>query len=607
MTDVRRLQRLLVLAAGLLLAAVPAVAADLPWRGKPIRIEANEKPLPDFLRELAASQGVTAVVDPKIGGAISGRFVLTAPGSVQAILDSVCSANGLSWYYDGAFLYVDPASDAKSEVMAISPRNAARIADTLNRLRITDKRYPLSINEREGQVVVSGPRRYVEMVRQTVRLADQQAARADWAEIRVFPLRYAWAADIRMQRGDGQFVVPGVATMLRNLFRRGGAGAGNDSRDTAMPIRIGPTRQMRMSNGETVNVPKVEMNTGTAAAAAAGEDDAPAGAFSGNELPQFHADTRMNAVLVRDTPERMARYEKLVQSLDVRPRLVEIEVTIMDVSSDSLNSLGVDWRLHGRRYDFQTGQGDRPPLTWNNATTEGGQVAGRDSSGAPLTPLGALFTAAIGHETRNYLLARVYALAQKGNANLVARPKVLTLDNTEALLENRTEFYVRVNGFQDAGLFKVDAGTAVRVTPLIVDDAAAGRGVMMSIAIEDGDLGAGSVDNIPIVRRRGVNTQALVSEGTSLLIAGYTSEEKSKVTSGVPVLSSIPVLGKLFQVTEQKQLNMERFYLLTPRLITASGQAVGAASAPAMPVQEAPVAEPQAPSAPPTLPYGPGA
>jgi type III secretion protein C len=134
----------------------------------------------------------------------------------------------------------------------------------------------------------------------------------------------------------------------------------------------------------------------------------------------------------------------------------------------------------------------------------------------------------------------------------------------------------------------VTAGTAVRVTPLIIDEQN-GRGVMMSIDIQDGDLSSASVDRIPIVRRRTVNTQALVAEGTSLLIAGYTSEEKTNATSGVPVLSAIPVLGKLFQYSEKKQLNMERFYLLTPRLVVPGG----AQAAPALPA--APAAPADAP------------
>jgi type III secretion protein C len=224
--------------------------------------------------------------------------------------------------------------------------------------------------------------------------------------------------------------------------------------------------------------------------------------------------------------------------------------------------------------DLQLGRGNGAPLSFDpQAGGSGagglGDVVGTD--GQPLSLPGALLNVAIGHDARNYLLARVHALAQRGNANFVARPKVLTLDNIEAVLENQTEFHVRVNGFQDAGLFSVTAGTAVRVTPKVVDDGA--PGVMMSIHIDDGDLSAVAVDQIPVVRRRAIQTQALVEEGQSLLIAGYTSEEKSNATTGVPLLSDLPLIGRAFRFEEKKQVSMERFYLLTPRLVSARGTA----------------------------------
>ena len=581
---------LLVMLMVLACTAAPVDAADLPARGKPFRIDAADKPLPDLLREIAAAQGITAVVDPKVSGTVSGRFALSGnPGSVQMLLNSLCSANGLTWYYDGAFLFIDPAGEARSEVLPIAPGNAARISDTLARLRIADPRYTLSVSERDGHVHVSGPKRYVDMVKQTVRLIDQRSARVDAAEVRMFPLRYAWAADFRLTRNGKEVAIPGVASVLRNLYgKSSGASmpAGTSGARGRVPaMSIGPSRQIQLSSGESVSAPKIDLG-GMAAATGAMDDEVAAGAaFAGGELPQFQADTRMNAVLVRDIPERMARYEKLIGSMDTRPRLVEIEVTIMDISTDTLDSLGVDWRLRGDHVDLQIGRGNNPPLTWDNANSEAGQSVTINTNGQPTTPLGALFTASIGNDVRRYLLTRVHALAQKGNANFVARPKVLTLDNNEAVLENFSEFYVRVDGFQDAGLFRVTAGTAVRVTPLIIDEQS-GRGVMMSIDIEDGDLSSASVDRIPIVRRRTVNTQALVAEGTSLLIAGYTSEEKTNATSGVPVLSSIPVLGKLFQYSEKKQLNMERFYLLTPRLVVP-GAAQAAPALPAAPAAPA--------------------
>jgi type III secretion protein C len=168
---------------------------------------------------------------------------------------------------------------------------------------------------------------------------------------------------------------------------------------------------------------------------------------------------------------------------------------------------------------------------------------------------------------RDFLLARVSALATNGRAKFVARPKVLTLDNTEASLQNKSEFYVKVPGFQDSSLYTISAGTDVRVTPLVIDEDGGAHSVKLAINIGDDSLAAETVDNIPIVRRRSVNTQAMIGEGKSLLIAGYSSESKSTADSGVPGLSSIPVLGRLFKYSEDKGGRLERFYLLTPRFV----------------------------------------
>jgi len=584
--------RRLLLPAVLLLATAASTAADLPWTGRPFQIVANEKPLSDLLRELAASQGTTAVIDPKIAGTVSGKFG-AAP---LKVLNSLCATYGLSWYYDGAFLYIDPSSEARSEVLSIgnATGNAGWLVQSLTQLRIYDARYPLLVSGREGTVRVTGPKRYVEMVRQVARLLDQKSALNDGAEIRLFPLKYAWAADFRITRSGKEVAIPGVANTLRGLY-------GRTSNVSAQPAqsgdRHGPTayamgadRQLRLSSGDVVNAPRVEL-PGLGAPA---DGDAPQGLAAlgagGAELPQFQADTRMNAVLVRDIPQHMAQYEKLIASMDVRPRLVEIEVTIMDIGTDTLDSLGVDWRAHGSHADFQTGNGSNSPLTFGGATSEAGQtggVGGTNAAGFPVTPVGALFTASIGNSLRDYLLARVSALAQKGDADVVARPKVLTLDNNEAVLENLSDFYVRVNGFQDASLFKVTTGTSVRVTPLIVDEKN-GRGVMLSINIEDGDISTGNtVDQIPIVLHRTVDTQALIDEGTSLLLAGYSSVQKTNASAGVPVLSSIPILGNLFKYSEKKVNKQERFYLLTPRLVTPAGAGAASTLMP-LPTQDGP-------------------
>jgi type III secretion protein C len=545
-----------VLTLGLALGAGLAGAAELRWPSKPFQIVASEKRLADFLRELSASQGTTAVVDPKVDGVISGKF--SGPG--RTILDSVTATYGLVWFFDGALLHIDLASDTRTEVIPIQPTSADRVAQVLSRLEVTDKRFPLVVNGADGTVFVSGPRRYVEIVRQAVGLSDERASQIDRSQMRVFSLRYARAGDFRIQRNGRDLSVPGVVTTLRRLYGKEQGAARRGSATASPGLRVGANRQLRLRTGESINAPKVELGDDDNASSSTGLRGAP------HDLPQFEPDVRMNAVIVRDLPERMAQYEQLLKSMDVEPRLVEIELTVMDVSSDRLQELGIDWRFHGSRGDLQIGRGEASPLTFGNATTEAGQTGAQ-------TPAGVVITGLLNGDATSYVLARVRALSQNGQAQFVARPKVTTFDNTEALLENLSEFYIRVGGFQDAQLFSVVTGTAVRVTPQMVAapvGAATARAprVVLAIDIEDGNVTGESVDNVPVIRRRAVTTQAMVAEGRSLLIAGYSSEETVRAVVGVPGLSSMPIIGHLFKHQQHRRQNMERLYLLTPRVVS---------------------------------------
>ncbi|AYZ62601.1 EscC/YscC/HrcC family type III secretion system outer membrane ring protein [Burkholderia multivorans] len=567
--------------------AQPARAADLRWRNKPFTIVANGKKIADFIRELAASQGVTAVVDPKVDGVISGRF----SGTPQQTLDTICSTYGLTWYYDGSFLYVDPADQSQTQMIPIPPNAAGEIGRALQAMQVADKRFTLVINDRANSVYVAGPRRYVELVRQAIGTVGDPAANGQHADVRAFRLKYGWASDVTINRSGREVVVPGVATILRRLFGKGGGGT--NLVPASAPLGQA-ARQVKLGSGLTIAVPRLDFPDisggprsggygGGYASDGAGAFSPFANAGGGDTLPQIEADPAINAVIVRDLPENMYRYQSLIGQLDERPRIVEINVTIIDINEDSLDSLGIDWRLHTKHGDVQIGNGanpltgntqfggaGNPPLTFGIDTSDAGQIGA-------FMPTGIALTASIGGSLRNYLLTRVNALAQKGQAQLHSKPKVLALDNTEAILENLTQFYVQVQGYQDSSLYSVTTGTSIKVTPMIVDEAAraaaAGspQSVMMSIDIQDGNIVPGqAVSNVPVIQQRNIVTKTMIDEGKSLLIAGFNDDEVRLNKSGVPWLSDIPLIGNLFKYTDKTGNHMERFYLLTPRVVTTA-------------------------------------
>jgi type III secretion protein C len=565
---------------GALLAGVlaPLQAAEVRWRTEKFAYVTKGQAVRDFLRQFGASQGLTVVVDPAVEGTVVGNFNLTP----QSMLEFVSTTFGLIWYYDGNVLYVYPTSEARSQILRLNYTTADRLRQTLTKLGITDKRYPITFDASANTALVSGPKRYVELVEQSARALDQNESSRGASDIQVFPLKYAWAADYTFTQGGREFKLPGVASVLRNLYN-------NNSNPQAPGSAIASLRR-----GGHSTVDKLR-GLGLINPDAAGSDgqrlgsDAPSDPESGGAqlgLPQFQPDGRLNAVVIRDLPERMAFYERVVRALDVRPGIVEIEARIIEVSSDAIESLGVDWRFQSQSVDVQTGRGNLPTLSFNN-TLNGPLPPGAGNSsgsaggipGTGVTPptssadaaRGGIFSLRLGDAGR-FLLARVSALAQEGKANILSSPRVMTLDNVEAVLENVSTFFVRVAGNLDVDLFNISSGTSLRVTPLIVPEGDQTH-IKLAIKIEDGALTSQQVDSIPVVRRSSIGTQAFINNGDALLIGGYAQEIDNNSEVGVPGLSKIPVFGRLFRFDEKRKQRVERLFLLTPRVMPMPGPA----------------------------------
>ena len=263
------------------------------------------------------------------------------------------------------------------------------------------------------------------------------------------------------------------------------------------------------------------------------------------------ADTLNNAVVIRDRADRMAGYEELIAALDVEPEMIEIEATIIDLDTNRLRELGVNWRVQGDDGEILVGEGTAA----DRELVEGGDIAGRGQGG--------IVSLVLGDETR--FLSRIRALETQGAARVVSKPHVMTLSNVEALLDTTSTFFVRVEGEEEVDLFDVSVGTTLRVTPHVFEGEEGAR-IRLRVNIEDGSTTDRSVDRIPIIERSTINTQALVNQGESLLIGGLVREFEGNGVSKVPVLGSIPVLGALFRNTTQSSDRIERMFLISPRV-----------------------------------------
>jgi type III secretion protein C len=585
-----RLARAAVLV--MLCVAGAAEAAPMPNASRKVSITAREQPVSAFLQDLFAAIDVPAAVSPNLGGAVNGSF----SGSAEKVLRDVSRVYNLISYYDGSVMHVVPASDLTRRTFAATSATSERLLREANELGLPDARNTLRRSS-DGNMLAVGTKRFVEQLDDMLRAAQATPAAsvpgAGTADFRVFYLRYAWAHDVTMTFGGRQVLLPGVASILRSLVgARSSLPIGQEVllRPTQPGLRGQGLSSQGVSAKTATSAGSRESATDVLVAALArttqGAEAAPAAALSPDaQQIRIEADQRLNAVIVRDLAERLPRYEQLIAALDVEPQSLEIEATIIDVNTDRARDLGIDWRWNNAGYGLQVG-----------------------NPGAVAPNRGGIASAVLG--SVGQFFARINALQTEGAARVVSSPQVVTLSDVEAVFDNSSTFYVRVAGREQVDLFNVSAGTSLRVTPHVFRDQDRTR-IKLMVNVEDGNVTGRSVDQIPVVDRSTINTQALIAEGESLLIGGMVRDSSSSAIDKVPGLGDAPVVGNLFKNTSNKSSRIERMFLITPRLSggrpATTGAMLHATAAPA-PVlnaaapnaKAAPVPSP-APAAMPTL------
>lgn len=583
-----RLAMFLAVAAAVaaMTASAPAHAERIPWQSNRFEYVADRKDLKDVLRDFGASQHVMTWISPQVEGNVTGRF----NSSPQQFLDKMVASFGVLWYYNGAVLRIYGANEARTATLGLQHASTSELRQALARLQIEDPRFPVRYDDVSRTAVVSGPPQMVDLVSDVARLVDRVQVKGDTVVVRRFPLRYASATDKTITINGRSVAVRGVAGLLRGLYGQQAAGTGAEPapvrRDT---YRIPSLREAQDDGvGRVPNnrVPPLPALSGLGAMTPPAPPAAPAAG------PSIEADPRGNAILVRDRAENMPAYASLIESLDMRPGVLEIDATIIEVTDNALNELGIDWRLHTGHLDLQTGNGQAQQAGNPDSLNPGGFGVFPVSGALPATPQGAVLTTVIGNAGK-YLLNRISALQQKDQARVTASPRVETLDNVEALMDSKKTFYVQVAGYQSADLYSVSAGVSLRVLPSIITSPGGAQQIRMDVHIEDGKLTTQQVGQLPVVSNSTIDTQALINEGESLLIAGYSVTQDDNTETAVPGLSKLPVIGDLFRYRKHEGQHYQRMFLLTPRVLSPAVGGIGATESARQAAVPAPARKPR--------------
>ncbi|HEY4304386.1 MAG TPA: AMIN domain-containing protein [Gemmatimonadaceae bacterium] len=290
------------------------------------------------------------------------------------------------------------------------------------------------------------------------------------------------------------------------------------------------------------------------------------------------ADTITNSVAVTDVPSALDELEHYARSLDVRQPQVNIKAKIILVDRTTLEGLGLRYDL-GTQQQFFNDVVPRldsagRPLTSAGQILLGGNAVSAIANASARVPSAALqlvFSTAMGNYDFTTFLE---ALQTNTLLDVQAEPSATVLNNRTANLTAGTEVPIRVI---DAGASTTgttsslpratvqfrQTGVILQVIPQITNN----RQVQMKVHVENSSVQFQTSDVGAVFPKQSVDNEMLVADGETMVVGGLTQTEVNLTKTGLPVLVDLPIIGRLFGVTNRTETKRDLLILITPHII----------------------------------------
>lgn len=295
-------------------------------------------------------------------------------------------------------------------------------------------------------------------------------------------------------------------------------------------------------------------------------------------------DARTNVIIATDERPVLDQIEELVRSLDTQTPQVLIEARIVEATSTYAREIGIQW---GGDFVSSSATGNPTGLVWPNSiglaggatdqsaptmgltSIRGGQANPNFAVNLPAavgTGAGGALGLTLGSVANNANLnLRLSALEDTGTLRIISSPRILTLDNREAHIEQGTLIpysQISAQGVQTA--FQ-EAKLNLTVTPHVTADG----GVLMKIKLtrDEPDFSQTGARGDPTILKREAETELLVMDGRTAVIGGIYTRNSGVNYSQVPLLGDIPVIGWLFKSRTDSDRRSELLIFITPRIV----------------------------------------
>lgn len=356
-------------------------------------------------------------------------------------------------------------------------------------------------------------------------------------------------------------VAPGLAAATI-----GGAGAAGTETSAG---RSGSARSSRFGS-RTSSQPK----SGAATGAVAGNGDSDI---------RITAVEESNQLLIMATPAEWDSMQAAIRKLDIAPLQVHIETKILEVTLSGDLKFGVKWWFNGLKGEGYDGSYTNPNDP-NGYPIPNRLDRQRSLLGAATSPTAA------GNFFYSYLNSKfqvaLSALQSSGQAKILSAPSLMVMNNQEAEINVGTRIPVLTQSIIGIGTLQtnnagtttnqgigqttyLDTGVILQVKPRVNP----GGLVYMDVSQEVSKPGVVSANGNREINKRTLDTSIAVQSGQTILLGGLISEDDQDSDDGVPGLSRVPVLGKLFGSTSRSHQRTELIVLITPEVVSNSDEA----------------------------------
>lgn len=235
--------------------------------------------------------------------------------------------------------------------------------------------------------------------------------------------------------------------------------------------------------------------------------------------------------LIISSPEKnIARIEKIIKEIDKPQKQIMINARVEEISRTKIKELGINPNQLSELKIIKNKEGDIKKLkpSWPEA---------------------------------------LRALNEKGLANILANPSLMTLDRKKAKLIIGDQIPVKLERVEDdqtvSTINYIEAGIVLEFLPKIINN----EEVLLEIKPSVNSIGQVLADGLPAVNSRSAETTVILKDGETLAIGGLIKKDEIKTVREVPFLADLPFLGKIFSAAEKNDIETELIIFITPEII----------------------------------------